>query len=371
MENDKDKERAIIEFTCIPTISIETAQKLYEVGFRHLRDFLTFTLDDAAKKKGLVDILNYKILSQYIIVDEGDIPQGKFKCPMCMGMVFADEEECSECGALLLEEVLEVEMEDVYNGLREMIDTVLISPESAKNFLSKLEEGVVEEGVEEMDLIAREMGGEVPMQGGFSITSIAPSESIHNYLIIMLPHNEHEEEKNRIIQDLQDMGAESVSDFPIEGGNIANKQEDSVKKAVSWLLSRDDSQSASWENTIILNLKTARFMEPSPTIIVEDNRPFLSTFDDVDSDDPQIEAIQKILYDADLIKDIRRIGEKAILDSVSFNNDPLSFQAARECISYIRENPIHSINLVDVVLNMGSVDAGSHKDIVGLLKNWK
>jgi hypothetical protein len=371
MENDKEKERAIIEFTCIPDVGIQTAEKLYEVGFHHLKEFLQFTLDDAAKEKGLVDILNYRILSQYITVDEEDIPSRKFKCPMCMGTVYADEEECSECGALLLEEVLEVEIEDVYNGLKEMIETVLTSSDSAKKFLSKLRDGEDDSGLEDMEIIANEMEWDIRMQGGFSIASIAPSDKMDNYLIIMLPHNEHEEEKTRIIADLKNLGADIQMDYPIEGGNITNRQEEAVKEALSKLLSGDDSQTTKWENTIILNLKTASFMEPTVTMIVEDNRPFLSTIDDLDSADPQIEAINNMLYDAELIKDLRRIGDHAILDGVSFNNDPLSFLVARECISFIRENPVHSVNLLDVVINKGSVDAGSHNDIVSLLKSWK
>ena len=121
----KDKERAIIEFTCIPEVNIETAQKLFDVGFRHLRELLEYSLDKEAKSKGLVDILNHRILSQFLTLEDEDIPSNKFKCPFCKAPVFADEEECSDCGALLLEEILEVEMEDVFKGLKEMIDKTL------------------------------------------------------------------------------------------------------------------------------------------------------------------------------------------------------------------------------------------------------
>jgi hypothetical protein len=168
----KEKERAIIEFTCIPEINLEKAEKIYDTGFKHLRDFLSFTLDAEAKEKGLVDILNYKILSQYISVNEDDIPNNKFKCPLCLAEVFADEEECSECGALLLEEILQIEMEDVFNGLREMIDTVIAQPEGAKKFLSDIMEGGDQDSVEEMVIVGEDIGNETGIERGFSVFSI-------------------------------------------------------------------------------------------------------------------------------------------------------------------------------------------------------
>ena len=137
----KEKERAIIEFTCIPDVDIEKAQKLYEIGFTHLRELLGFTLDEEAKSKGLVGVLNHRILSQFLSLEDEDIPHMEFKCPSCMGTVYANEEACSDCGTLLLEEILDVEMEEVHKGLLEMIDAIIANPEGAKKFLEGLKEG--------------------------------------------------------------------------------------------------------------------------------------------------------------------------------------------------------------------------------------
>jgi nucleotidyltransferase/DNA polymerase involved in DNA repair len=62
----KDKERAIIEITCIPDVGIEKAEKLYDMGFKHLRELLEFSLDEEAKVRGFVEILNFRILNQFL-----------------------------------------------------------------------------------------------------------------------------------------------------------------------------------------------------------------------------------------------------------------------------------------------------------------
>ncbi len=131
----KEKERAIIEFTCIPEVTIEKAGQLYDLGFVHLAELLEFTLDPAAKEKGLLPVINHRILAHYLSLDDETVPATHFKCPFCMATVYADEEECGGCAALLLEEILEVDIEDVYDGLRKMMDATLANPHAAKAFL--------------------------------------------------------------------------------------------------------------------------------------------------------------------------------------------------------------------------------------------
>jgi hypothetical protein len=366
-----EKERAIIEFTCIPDINIEKAQKLYDVGFKHLREFLLFTLDEDAKKKGLVDILNYKILSQFITVGEEDIPKDKFKCPLCMAVVYADEEECSECGALLLEEILDVEMEDVFAGLIEMIDTVIATPDSAEKFLSGLREGEDSEAIEEIALTTQKMGKEAGVERGFVVTQFAPKEGDNNFLLVLLPLGEHEKERDQVLGDLNSFGAEDGVNFSIEGGNIVNKQEEAVSELVSKFILDKDFKSPGMDSLFILNLKIANFMESQSTLIVEDNRPFLSTLDDVDSGHEKIGIIEKMLHDAKLVKEARKLPDKFILDGVSFNNDPISFLIAQKSIPILTENPNVSIHLLDAVINIDSVGRGTHSDLVNLLLKWK
>jgi hypothetical protein len=367
----KEKERAIIEFTCIPEINLEKAEKIYDTGFKHLRDFLSFTLDAEAKEKGLVDILNYKILSQYISVNEDDIPNNKFKCPLCLAEVFADEEECSECGALLLEEILQIEMEDVFNGLREMIDTVIAQPEGAKKFLSDIMEGGDQDSVEEMVIVGEDIGNETGIERGFSVFSIIPKDEKDNYLIVIMPIGDRETERERVVEDLQSLGSDSELKFPIEGGNIVNKQNDAVKDVVSGFIANQDFNSQGMDNIFFLNLKIADFQKSKSIVVLEDNRPFLSTLDEIDMADINSETIEKMLYNAELVKEIRKIGDKFILDGISFNNDPVSYLLAKECTSVLRENPNISFNLIDTVLNVDSIEQGVHKELVNLLLKWK
>lgn len=370
MAEIKEKERAIIEFTCIPEVDIEKAQKLYEIGFKHLRELLEYTLDKEAKAKGLVEILNYKILSHFLSLGEEDIPSRKFKCPFCKGTVYADEEECSDCSALLLEEILEVEIEEVYNGLRESIDTILANPEGAKSFLKGPSEEEEESSAEEMEIVTKEIGEQTSIERGFVVTTIMPKEKEKNQVIIIFPLGEHEEEKKKVFEDFKDIGAGDSISYSIEGGNITNKQEEAVKTLASEFIKEQDFKALGIDKLFILNLKIARFLESKATLMVEDNRHFLSSIDEISPDDSDISGIKKMLYDAELLKETRKIGEKFVLDGISFNNDPVTFLMAKECISILRENDDLNIQILDVVVNTNYITQGNHNDLVRLLQEW-
>jgi ribosomal protein S27AE len=365
----KKRDRAIIEFTCIPDVRIEDAQKMYDIGFNHVREFLLFILDREAKERGLVDILNYKILSQYITVDEEDIPHKKFKCPMCMADVFADEEECSDCGALLMEEILDIEMEDVYVDIRAMMETVISQPEGAKRFLSDLYEGEDRETIEEMVVSGESIEGDTGIEKGFVVTSFLPGSAGGNYILVLMPLGDYVEERQKVQADLLDLGANNESDFPIDGGNIVNKQQEAVKDVVTKYLS-DDLDPKQTNNIFLLNLKIANFGESKATMIVEDNRPFLSSLDEIDLEDVKKETIERMVYDAKLINDMRRIGDKFILDGVSFNNDPISYLLIKESTPILRANPDMSFHLVDAVLNLDSVKRDVHNELINMLMKW-
>jgi hypothetical protein len=365
----KDKERAIIEFTCIPDVGIEKAEKLYDIGFKHLRELLEFSLDEEAKVRGFVEILNFRILNQFLSLDAEDIPAHKFKCPFCMGTVYGDEEECGDCGALLLEEILEVEIEDVYNGLREMIETAQEKPEAAKQFLKELAEGDISEEV--MEILTSELGEQAIMDWGFITTSFPPKEDNNNYLIIISSQGGQEEKREKAFSDFKELGAGDVVTYPIEGGNIANKPEEAVSEVISKFIENQDLKALGSSAINIVNMKIARFLESKATIIIEDNRHFLSSMDEVAPDDPRIDDITNMLYDVELIKEIRKIGENFILDGISFNNDPVSFLMAKQCIPILQKETELKIRILDVVVNTNYINSENHSDLVLLLQEWK
>jgi hypothetical protein len=367
----KEKERAIIEFTCIPEVNIEKAEKLYDIGFKHLRELLDFSLDKDAKAKGLVEILNHRILSQFLSLEDEDIPSRTFKCPYCKGTVYADEEECSDCGALLLEEILEVEMNEVYNGLREMIDTVIQNPESALEYLEGFKEGEEQETAEEMELVTKEIGEQTLEERGFVVASIIPRGKGKNYLMVISPISGNEKERKKIFEDFKEFGAEEATNYSIEGGNINNKQEEAIRTVASKFVEEHDFKSLGIDKLFILNLKIAKFLESKATAMIEDNRHFLSSIEELSPDDSNIGAIKNMLYDSKLLKEIRKIGEKFVLDGVSFNNDPISFFMVKECIPILSENKDLDIRILDVVVNTNYVDQGNHNELVRLLQKWK
>jgi hypothetical protein len=288
-----------------------------------------------------------------------------------MGTVYGDEEACTDCGALLLEEILEVEIEDVYKGLRDMIDTIIENSEGAKKFLENLRGGEVDEHAENIEIITKEIGDQATMERGFITTSIKPKEGERNFLIVISPLGERIEERERTYKDLEELGAISTDSYSMADGNIINQQEEAVGNVISSLITSQDLNSLDWESIYILNLKIANFMESKATVLIEDNRHFLSSLEDIESDDPKIEDIKNMIYDVNLIKEMRKIGEKFILDGVSFNNDPISYLLVNKCIPIIKENPKLSIRILDIVVNSNYIDQGNHNALTHLLLEWK
>lgn len=371
MVETKERERAIIEFTCIPEVSIEKAGKLYDLGFSHLEEFLEFTLDPEAKEKGLLPVINHRILAHYLNLDSEVVAAKHFKCPFCMATVYADEEECEGCGALLLEEILEVDIEDVYDGLRRMIDATLANPDAAEAFLE--ERGIVEEdsAAAEMELAVKGLAEPEALQGGFAAASIPPLEDDINYVFVISPLGEHESHRDTLFTDIKEFGAGDKMSFPAEGGNITNKQEEAVSALFSGHINGLDLDGLGVENLFLLNIKIARFWETKATITVEDNRHFLSSMEEIRAEDDIITAASKLLYDAELIKEIRRTGENFVMDVFSFNNDPISFHLVRQCLPLMKEHPGIVFRLVDVIVNTDYIESGSHNDLVRLLLEWK
>lgn len=368
----KEKERAEIELTCIPDVSIEKALELYEIGFKHLSELLEFTLDEEAKAKGLVEVLNYRILSHFLDLEDEEIPTRNFKCPFCSGNIFADEEECGECGVLLLEEVLEVEMEDVYEGLRKIIDTVIENPEGAKKFLEMFREGEVEGAQAGTEIVLAEIEESLKeeKESGFVAVPVIPDESGKNYLIVISPLGEHEEERKKVFEDLMALGAGDTMSFSIFRGNIIHKQEEAIRTVLSKLVREQDFEALGTRNLFILNLKIAKFLESKATVTIEDNRHFLSSLDEIRADSESIMEVSDMLYDAELIREMRKIGEKFVLDGVSFNNDPLSFLLVRECIPILMEKGL-DIHILDVVANTNFINEGDHNGLMRMLQEWK
>jgi hypothetical protein len=334
-------------------------------------EFLEFTLDPAAKEKGLLPVINHRILAHYLSLDDEAVPSTHFKCPFCMATVFADEEECEGCGALLLEEILEVDIEDVYDGLREMIDATLANPHAAKTFLEGKGIGEEDSAVTDMELAMKELEEPEPQQGGFTVSGLPPLENEKNYVLVISPLGEHEKERDTLFSDLKEFGAGDQLDFPVEGGNINNKQEEAVAQLFSDQIKGLDLKGLGVENFFILNIKIARFWEAKATITVEDNRHFLSSMDEIRTDDDILMAASRLLYDNELIKEIRKTGENFVMDVFSFNNDPISFLVVKQCLPVIKENPGISFRLVDVVVNTDYLESGSHNDLARLLLEWK
>jgi hypothetical protein len=80
--------------------------------------------------------------------------------------------------------------------------------------------------------------------------------------------------------------------------------------------------------------------------------------------------ISEILYDADLIKEVRKTGDKFVMDGISFNNDPVSFLLVKESLPVLKDHPDLKIHILDVVVNTTYIKKENHKELMRILQNW-
>ena len=266
---------------------------------------------------------------------------------------------------------MEVDIEDGYDGLRKMIDATLATPHAAKTFLEGKGIGEEDTAVTEMELAMKELEEPEPQQGGFTVSGLPPLENEKNYVLVITPLGEHEKERDTLFSDLKEFGVGDQLDFPVEGGNITNRQEEAVAQLFSDQIKGLDLNGLGVENFFLLNIKIARFWEAKATITVEDNRHFLSSMEEIRTDDDILMAASRLLYDMELIKEIRKTGENFVMDVFSFNNDPISFLLVKQCLPLIKEHPGISFRLLDVVVNTDYIESGAHNDLVRLLMEWK
>lgn len=375
MANVTEREKAIIEFTCIPGVDIEKAKKLYELGFTRLKEFLDFSMEEKAKARGLVDILNYRILHHYLDIEE-EIAIQKIRCPFCRAVVYVDEEICKDCGALVLEEIMNIDMADVYNGIKEMMEATLSDPTEAKKYLEDMKGTAAAGETEEMEIATGELVtvDSLVSEQGVVVSKLNFGENGTKSPILTLCHINHNVgERNKFLKDLSNQNSEEETFLLETEGNIIHNQERMVKSILSKHLSDDVLNSLNGDQLFILNLKIARIWESTSLTLVEDNRGFLPLLDnpEIEENEELQEKLNNLLYYPELIKYVRRVGERFILDSVTFNNDPMSFFTAKECMGVMQSNPKFNIILLDIIVNCAYIDANNHNDLIQIIAEWE
>ena len=194
----------------------------------------------------------------------------------------------------------------------------------------------------------------------------SPSQIGDNPILFFSQVNSLFRVRDSVMRDVASLGGGSPEYFPLEGPNLTHVREDIMEKLHSENYPTDESE------PILLNLRLANFWEHSSCAILCDNRPFLSELEDPpDPQSPSVDRLKEFLFSGELSKLIRKLPDRFLVDSVSFNNDELSFFCTREALSRFRENSNQRSYLVDVIVNERFVNEGHHKNLVRFLGEWK
>jgi hypothetical protein len=78
-----------------------------------------------------------------------------------------------------------------------------------------------------------------------------------------------------------------------------------------------------------------------------------------------------MLFSDELAGKLRAIAQGSEVDSTSFNNDNISYLAAREGIRVLEEHAEMNVFIIDVVVNFSFVAGDGHSELVRLLLQWK
>ncbi len=179
-----------------------------------------------------------------------------------------------------------------------------------------------------------------------------------NDIIVFVPLTEGLKERNILLRDLEDMSRET-SLIKREEGNLIHFTERAARRIREY---------GKEENRIfVLNLRVARFQENRPIAIFENNTHFISVLGEAVEKNPE-GTVAEILYPRHIIEWVKGCADATLVDSKSFNNDPLSFFLCREALHLSAEG--RRVDVMDVIVNNRFIHQKRHKLLIESLSSY-
>lgn len=183
-------------------------------------------------------------------------------------------------------------------------------------------------------------------------------ENEKNTVVVFVPLTESLKERNILLRDLESMTPDT-SLIKREEGNHIHFAERASKKIREY--GHDERR------IFTLNLRVARFQENRAIAIFEDNTHFVSILGNVARKNPT-GVVSEILYPRHIIEWVKGCADATLVDSKSFNNDPLAFFLCEEALKLTSEGK--RVDVMDVIVNNRFIRQKRHKLLIESLSTY-
>ncbi len=190
-----------------------------------------------------------------------------------------------------------------------------------------------------------------------AFSAINTDKSNMNSVFVYVPLTESLRERSILLSDLDSMGKET-SLLKREGRTHINFAEEASKKVLDYV---DEKKS------FILCLRVARFQEQRPIAIFENDTHFISLME------PEIKyagesTVREALFPGHIVEWVKGCADATLVDSKSFNNDPLAFFLIKSAISLNAEGK--KTDVLDVIVNNRFIQQKRHKLLIESLSAY-
>ncbi len=206
-----------------------------------------------------------------------------------------------------------------------------------------------------------EMGAEKEVERWTDMIVFSPIlhlEEDRNTVVVFVPLTEGLRERNILLRDLEAMSPDT-SLIRREEGNLIHFAERAARRIREY--GHDEKR------IFAINLRVARFQENRPIAIFENNTHFVSVLGEVVRAVPEGD-VAEILYPRHIIEWVKGCADATLVDSKSFNNDPLAFFLCVEALRLTSEGK--RVDVMDIIVNNRFIHQKRHKLLIDSLSSY-
>ncbi len=187
---------------------------------------------------------------------------------------------------------------------------------------------------------------------------IVALEEDKNTVVVFVPLTESSKERNILLRDLESKTPDT-SLIKREEGNHIHFAERAAREIRRY--GHDERR------IFVLNLRVARFQENRPIAIFENNTHFISILgESVGKNPPGL--VSEILYPRHIIEWVKGCADATLVDSKSFNNDPLAFFLCDEALHLTSEGK--RVDVMDLIVNNRFIHQKRHDLLIESLRAY-
>ncbi len=172
-----------------------------------------------------------------------------------------------------------------------------------------------------------------------------------NTIFVFVPLTEGLRERNILLGDLENMSGDTF---------LIKREEGNMIHFAERCSTRMDEKKVRGK-TFALVLRAARFQEQRPIAIFENNTHFISILKDKAGKCPGRSALEAA-YPRHIIEWVKGCAEATLVDSKSFNNDPLAYFLIERALELTARNK--KVDVLDVVVNNRFIQQKRHKVLI-------